>query len=134
MVYSLPPTVSLSFVFDTQEIKFEPNIMCERIDKKASFRASQVYIIDDLLQIFFIARFQMWLNTFFGHCLCSMVVLCSKLLPDFLYRLISSFIFFFQLEDGDIICFQKFSQVGSSDQTRYPNVPSFLEYVHNRQV
>ncbi|XP_040991609.1 ubiquitin C-terminal hydrolase 13-like isoform X2 [Juglans microcarpa x Juglans regia] len=62
-----------------EEIKFEPNIMCERIDKKASFRASQ-------------------------------------------------------LEDGDIICFQKFSQVGSSDQTRYPNVPSFLEYVHNRQV
>ncbi|KAF5446363.1 hypothetical protein F2P56_031998 [Juglans regia] len=62
-----------------EEIKFEPNIMCERIDKKASFRASQ-------------------------------------------------------LEDGDIICFQKFSQVGSSDQTRYPNVPLFLEYVHNRQV
>ncbi|KAG6677675.1 hypothetical protein I3843_14G037900 [Carya illinoinensis] len=63
----------------TLEIKFEPNIMCERIDKKATFRASQ-------------------------------------------------------LEDGDIICFQKSAQVGSSDQCRYPDVPSFLEYVHNRQV
>ncbi|XP_035546154.1 ubiquitin carboxyl-terminal hydrolase 13-like isoform X2 [Juglans regia] len=62
-----------------EEIKFEPNIMCERIDKKATFRASQ-------------------------------------------------------LEDGDIICFQKSPQVGSSDQFRYPDVPSFLEYVHNRQV
>jgi hypothetical protein len=26
-----------------QEIKFEPNVMCEHIDKKATFRASQVY-------------------------------------------------------------------------------------------
>ncbi|XP_062173883.1 ubiquitin C-terminal hydrolase 12-like isoform X3 [Alnus glutinosa] len=62
-----------------EEIKFEPNIMCERIDKKTTFRASQ-------------------------------------------------------LEDGDIVCFQKSLQVGSSDQCRYPDVPSFLEYVHNRQV
>ncbi|XP_059435347.1 ubiquitin C-terminal hydrolase 12-like isoform X3 [Corylus avellana] len=62
-----------------EEIKFEPNIMCERIDKKTTFRASQ-------------------------------------------------------LEDGDIVCFQKSPQVGSSDQCRYPDVPSFLEYVHNRQV
>ena len=39
-----------------------------------------------------------------------------------------------QLEDGDIICFQKLPQVGNSEQCRYPDVPSFLEYVHNRQV
>lgn len=39
-----------------------------------------------------------------------------------------------QLEDGDIICFQRAPQVGSSEQCRYPDVPSFLEYVHNRQV
>ncbi|XP_057462933.1 ubiquitin C-terminal hydrolase 12-like isoform X2 [Actinidia eriantha] len=62
-----------------EEIKFEPNVMCEHIDKKLTFRASQ-------------------------------------------------------LEDGDIICFQKLPQVGSSEQRRYPDVPSFLEYVHNRQV
>lgn len=62
-----------------EEIKFEPNVMCEHIDKKATFRASQ-------------------------------------------------------LEDGDIICFQKSPQVGSSEQCRYPDVPSFLEYVRNRQV
>ncbi|XP_065621468.1 ubiquitin C-terminal hydrolase 12 isoform X7 [Quercus suber] len=62
-----------------EEIKFEPTIMCERIDKKVTFRASQ-------------------------------------------------------LEDGDIVCFQKSPQVGSSDQCRYPDVPSFLDYVHNRQV
>ncbi|KAK4593532.1 hypothetical protein RGQ29_017589 [Quercus rubra] len=62
-----------------EEIKFEPAIMCERIDKKVTFRASQ-------------------------------------------------------LEDGDIVCFQKSPQVGSSDQYRYPDVPSFLDYVQNRQV
>ncbi|KAG8650973.1 hypothetical protein MANES_07G083000v8 [Manihot esculenta] len=62
-----------------EEIKFEPNVMCEHIDKKLTFRASQ-------------------------------------------------------LEDGDIICFQKSPQVGSGEQCRYPDVPSFLEYVHNRQV
>ncbi|CAL5343067.1 unnamed protein product [Camellia sinensis] len=61
-----------------EEIKFEPNVMCERIDKKLTFRGSQ-------------------------------------------------------LEDGDIICFQKSTQV-DSEQCRYPDVPSFLEYVHNRQV
>ncbi|KAA8539048.1 hypothetical protein F0562_025740 [Nyssa sinensis] len=62
-----------------EEIKFEPNVMCEHIDKKVPFRASQ-------------------------------------------------------LEDGDIICFQKSPQVESNEQCRYPDVPSFLEYVHNRQV
>ncbi|KAJ3675624.1 hypothetical protein LUZ60_004666 [Juncus effusus] len=63
-----------------EEIKFEPNIMCEPIDKKLSFRSSQ-------------------------------------------------------LEDGDIICFQKPASTEESDNPfRYPDVPSFLEYVHNRQV
>ncbi|KAL6989163.1 CSN-associated deubiquitinating enzyme Ubp12, partial [Sarracenia purpurea var. burkii] len=61
-----------------EEIKFEPNVMCEHIDKKITFRACQ-------------------------------------------------------LEDGDIICFQKSPQVEASE-CRFPDVPSFLEYVHNRQV
>ncbi|XP_021992356.1 ubiquitin carboxyl-terminal hydrolase 12 isoform X2 [Helianthus annuus] len=61
-----------------EEIKFEPNVMCEHVDKKLTFRASQ-------------------------------------------------------LEDGDIICFQKPLQAGTV-KCRYPDVPSFLEYVHNRQV
>ncbi|XVE68556.1 hypothetical protein DITRI_Ditri09bG0077400 [Diplodiscus trichospermus] len=62
-----------------EEIKFEPSVMCENIDKKVTFGASQ-------------------------------------------------------LQNGDIICFQKSSEAGGSKQCRYPNVPSFLEYVHNRQV
>ncbi|CAL1374042.1 unnamed protein product [Linum trigynum] len=61
-----------------EEIKFEPQVMCEPIDKKIAFRSSQ-------------------------------------------------------LEDGDIVCFQK-PPLGSGEQCRYPDVPSFLEYVHNRQV
>lgn len=28
-----------------QEIKFVPNVMCERVDKKSTFRESQVYIM-----------------------------------------------------------------------------------------
>ncbi|KAJ4979070.1 hypothetical protein NE237_009850 [Protea cynaroides] len=62
-----------------EEIKFEPTVMCEHIDKKLTFRSSQ-------------------------------------------------------LEDGDIICFQKSHPVDSDEQYRYPDVPLFLEYVHNRQV
>uniref|UniRef100_A0A0D9XZE9 ubiquitinyl hydrolase 1 n=1 Tax=Leersia perrieri TaxID=77586 RepID=A0A0D9XZE9_9ORYZ len=62
-----------------EEIKFEPNVMCEHIDKKLTFRSSQ-------------------------------------------------------LEDGDIICFQKSPISDGETQVRYPDVPSFLEYVHNRQV
>uniref|UniRef100_A0A0D6QUA6 ubiquitinyl hydrolase 1 n=1 Tax=Araucaria cunninghamii TaxID=56994 RepID=A0A0D6QUA6_ARACU len=61
-----------------EEIKFEPNVMCELIEKRISFRASQ-------------------------------------------------------LEDGDIICFQK-ALTSDEEMYRYPDVPSFLEYVHNRQV
>ncbi|KAL2322216.1 hypothetical protein Fmac_026595 [Flemingia macrophylla] len=62
-----------------EEIKFEPNVMCEPIDKKVTFRTSQ-------------------------------------------------------LEDGDIICFQKTSSMDSEENVRFPDVPSYLEYVHNRQV
>ncbi|XP_047307163.1 ubiquitin C-terminal hydrolase 12-like isoform X2 [Impatiens glandulifera] len=61
-----------------EEIKFEPNVLCEHIDMKLTFRSCQ-------------------------------------------------------LEDGDIISFQK-SHGESNEQCRYPDVPSFLEYVHNRQV
>ncbi|CAJ1965192.1 unnamed protein product [Sphenostylis stenocarpa] len=39
-----------------------------------------------------------------------------------------------KLEDGDIICFQKASSLDSEENIRYPDVPSYLEYVHNRQV
>lgn len=39
-----------------------------------------------------------------------------------------------QLEDGDIVCFQKSPLVDKVEQYRYPDIPSFLEYVHNRQV
>ncbi|KAF7149433.1 hypothetical protein RHSIM_Rhsim03G0115600 [Rhododendron simsii] len=38
-----------------------------------------------------------------------------------------------ELEDGDIICFLKSTPVESSEQCCYPDVPSFLEYVHSRQ-
>ncbi|XP_042054030.1 ubiquitin C-terminal hydrolase 12-like isoform X3 [Salvia splendens] len=62
-----------------EEIKYEPNVMCEHIDKKLSFRSSQ-------------------------------------------------------LEDGDIICFQKSPQGLSSEECNYPTFSAFLIYVHNRQV
>ncbi|KAJ8446165.1 hypothetical protein Cgig2_015936 [Carnegiea gigantea] len=62
-----------------EEIKFEPSVMCEPIDRKLTFRNSQ-------------------------------------------------------LEDGDIVCFQKAVPPESAERYRYPDVPSFLEYVHNRQV
>jgi len=62
-----------------EEIKFEPNVMCEHIDKRLTFRGSQ-------------------------------------------------------LEDGDIICYQKILSSEDEERYRYPDVPSFLEYVHNRQI
>ncbi|KAL5711632.1 ubiquitinyl hydrolase 1 [Ranunculus cassubicifolius] len=62
-----------------EEIKFEPSVMCEPIEKELTFQASQ-------------------------------------------------------LENGDIVCFQKSPTVGSGQQYRYPDVPSYLEYVHNRLV
>lgn len=38
-----------------------------------------------------------------------------------------------QIEDGDIICFQKPLSIPESE-CPYPDVPSFLEYVQNREV
>ncbi|XP_062112310.1 ubiquitin C-terminal hydrolase 12 isoform X6 [Humulus lupulus] len=62
-----------------EEIKFEPCVMCEHLDKRTSFRLSQI-------------------------------------------------------EDGDIICFQKSPLPETEVESKYPDVPSFLEYVHNRQI
>ncbi|KAG7958451.1 hypothetical protein I3843_10G021400 [Carya illinoinensis] len=62
-----------------EEIKFEPCVMCEHLDKRTSFRSSQI-------------------------------------------------------EDGDIICFQKSPRPESEEECQYPDVSSFLEYVHNRQI
>ncbi|CAK9866222.1 unnamed protein product [Sphagnum jensenii] len=62
-----------------EEIKFEPNVMCEPVDKKFTFKASQ-------------------------------------------------------LEDGDIICYQKAYTREEEELYHCPDVPSFLEYVRNRQV
>ncbi|XP_024389478.1 ubiquitin C-terminal hydrolase 12 isoform X2 [Physcomitrium patens] len=62
-----------------EEIKFEPNVMCEHIEKKSTFKASQ-------------------------------------------------------LEDGDIICYQRALTREQELASRYPDVPSFLEYVRNRQI
>ncbi|KAJ0020780.1 hypothetical protein Pint_31590 [Pistacia integerrima] len=39
----------------------------------------------------------------------------------------------YELQDGDIVCFQKSHTVESAKQYRYPDVPSFLDYVHNRR-
>jgi ubiquitin carboxyl-terminal hydrolase 7 len=39
-----------------------------------------------------------------------------------------------QLENGDIVCFQKAPIMDNEKHIRYPDVPSYLEYVHNRQV
>ncbi|CAN8298447.1 unnamed protein product [Cochlearia groenlandica] len=61
-----------------EEIKFDPSVMCEHLDKKTSFR------------------------------------LC-------------------QIEDGDIICFQK-PLVNKDIECSYPTAPLFLEYVQNRQL
>jgi ubiquitin carboxyl-terminal hydrolase 7 len=62
-----------------EEIKFEPNVMCETIDRRTTL----------------------------SRC---------------------------QLEDGDIICFQK--NTSAEDQTafRHKSVPDFLEYIRHRQV
>jgi ubiquitin carboxyl-terminal hydrolase 7 len=64
-----------------EEIKFEPCVMCERIDKRVPFRSSQI-------------------------------------------------------EDGDIICFQKALITDEEERYRYryPHVRLFLEYVRNRQI
>ncbi|XP_060197527.1 ubiquitin C-terminal hydrolase 13-like [Lycium barbarum] len=38
------------------------------------------------------------------------------------------------IEDGDIICFKKKLSPEVEQQARFPDVPSFLEYVKNRQI
>ncbi|RXH81275.1 hypothetical protein DVH24_005189 [Malus domestica] len=40
---------------------------------------------------------------------------------------------FSQIQDGDIICFQKSTPHGS-EVYKYPNVPSFFKYLHYRQI
>ncbi|RZC82713.1 hypothetical protein C5167_045499 [Papaver somniferum] len=75
-----------------EEIKFEPTVMCEHIEKEFTFHHSQ-------------------------------------LSAD-----IAFFVFIFQLENGDIICFQKPPPADSMTRCRYPDVPSFLEYILNRRV
>lgn len=39
-----------------------------------------------------------------------------------------------QIEDGDIICFQRVLSTDEEERYRYPYVRLFLEYVRNRQV
>ncbi|GAU12346.1 hypothetical protein TSUD_252970 [Trifolium subterraneum] len=39
-----------------------------------------------------------------------------------------------QLKNGDIICFQKAPATDNEKHIRYPDVPSYLEYVHSRLV
>ncbi|KAM7261649.1 hypothetical protein ACFE04_020726 [Oxalis oulophora] len=62
-----------------EEVKFEPSVWCDHLDKRTTFRQSQI-------------------------------------------------------QDGDIICFQKAPQLESEESCQYHDVPSFLECVHNRQV
>lgn len=38
-----------------QEIKFEPNVMCEHIDKKSTFKASQVSTV--IIQLLYLDSF-----------------------------------------------------------------------------
>ena len=45
LVFYILWMLSYSF-FDFQEIKFDPHVMCESVDKKCTFRASQVYAIN----------------------------------------------------------------------------------------
>ncbi|XP_015699161.1 ubiquitin C-terminal hydrolase 13-like isoform X2 [Oryza brachyantha] len=62
-----------------EEVKFDPNVMCDRIDMNDSFLSSQ-------------------------------------------------------LEDGDIICYQKRYSPEKLDHYRHADIPSFFEYIQNRQV
>lgn len=41
-LFALPKNILGFNILLLQEIKFEPNVMCEHIDKKLTFRASQV--------------------------------------------------------------------------------------------
>jgi hypothetical protein len=40
--YGIMRNIAKLLHFNVQEIKFEPNVMCEVIDKKLTFRSSQV--------------------------------------------------------------------------------------------
>ncbi|PWZ30545.1 Ubiquitin carboxyl-terminal hydrolase 13 [Zea mays] len=40
----------------------------------------------------------------------------------------------YEIDNGDIICYQKHCLPDSMDRYRYPTVPSFFEYIHNRQI
>ncbi|XP_058742164.1 uncharacterized protein LOC131614618 [Vicia villosa] len=62
-----------------EEIKFKPNVMCEPVDKRFTFKESQ-------------------------------------------------------LENGDIICFQKSSAVDNEKHFSFPDVPSYFNYVHNSEL
>ncbi|KAK1402025.1 hypothetical protein POM88_001630 [Heracleum sosnowskyi] len=62
-----------------EEVKFEPSVTCEHLDKGVSFRSSQI-------------------------------------------------------QDGDIICFQRRIQPHFMKEYRYPDVPSFLEYLKKLQA
>jgi hypothetical protein len=42
-LYKTKFLVNVFYVFVVQEIKFEPCVMCEHLDKRTSFRSSQVY-------------------------------------------------------------------------------------------
>lgn len=46
----------------------------------------------------------------------------------------SNAVLLLQLEDGDIICFQKSSQAECCGQFEHPDAPSFLDYVNYYQV
>jgi hypothetical protein len=82
--------------------------MCVPIDTDVSFRSNQVWTI-----MIFMFR-------------------CCFIVYD--YLCLSPILCCWQLEDGDIICYQKRCSPEKMDQYRYPSVSSFLEYIHNRQV
>lgn len=90
----------------SQEIKSEPNVMCERVDKTLTFKSSQV--IFNHSNTYTMSR----KTIFWSLCFTSLL----------------------QLEDGDIVCFQKFLSAEACQQLRCPDVPSFFEYRHNLQV
>lgn len=48
--------------------------------------------------------------------------------------LLICFVFYLQLEDGDIVCFQKSLSAEARQKLRCPDVRSFFEYRHNLQV
>ena len=49
-----------------EEIKFEPNVMCEHVDKRLTFRGSQVCFLSVAIRFYFP----------FGHYFCAMLYIC----------------------------------------------------------